>query len=156
MKNQRLLAVAGIVGVIVVIALAFGARQVFFSGDGDAGESSGERKAAPLPAEWPKDFPVYPNATYLGADELQGQINARWFDRGWFETRDDPDQVIAWYDGQLTGAGYAPVTTLDTGYSKRYAFPAEKSVVEMEIYFDRSKPTAFSVDFFVTPTSAPR
>lgn len=137
-----------LLGIAVVLATILAAnRHVFLPGQGPR---AGQPPAVPLPPAFPADFPIYPGAAYQGAEEAQGQINGRSYDRGWFEIREDSQKVIAWYDGQLASAGYAPVATFDEGYSRRYGFAADKGVAQVEIFIerDKNKPTTFSVDFF--------
>ena len=143
MKRGNLAILVGIALVLAVLLVAN--RHVFLPGQD---RQSAQAPAVPVPAQFPADFPIYPGAAYTGAEESVGQVNGRWYDRGWFETRDDPAKVIAWYDSHLPEAGYPPVTTLDRGYSKLYGFAAEKGAIQLEVFIEQDKPTDFSVDFY--------
>lgn len=146
--NRRNLIVL-ICAALVVAVILVANRDVFLRAKPQGPVASG----VPLPAEFPQSFPLYPGARYLGAKELQGQVDGRWYDRGWFEVRDDGHKVIDWYDTQLSARGYAPVAKLDTPDGKRYGFATQSGTVEMEIFSgsDGKDPTTFSVDFFSTP-----
>ncbi len=149
MKNRNLIVAAGVALVLVILLLAN--IRIFQPGDAAKLVKTGEAKAVSLPAEFPKDFPVYPGAIYTGADDDQGQINGRMWNRGWFETRDAGPKVIEWYDAQLTQAGYSPLKTSKKGSDKQYSFATEKEIIQMEAFTETNKPTTFSVDFYAAP-----
>jgi hypothetical protein len=145
MKKQSIIISIGVLAALLVIL--FANRHVFLPTENRVAEPT---KIVPLPSNFPKDFPIYPGATYLGADEDQGQINGRSWDRGWFETKDEGSKVIEWYDAHLTQAGYPPVNSNKDGTDKQYSFAAGKEIIQMEVFTETNKPTTFSVDFFTS------
>src|SRR5947209_2445146 len=114
--------------IAVIIATCSAVRSS--SGGGKSGGSSSSA-AVPLPVDFPKDFPLYPCAKYLGRDQLVGQVDGRWYDRGWFETHDSGPAVLDWYNAHLSGAGYNPVTNVQSPGETRIGFASDKSAVEM-------------------------
>lgn len=129
---------------VLVVVLGIANRHVFIP---TRGEAIGVHRLIPLPKTWPGSYPIYPTADYLGRDAQQGQVGGRWYDRAWFESHADAKAIIRWYDSRLPAAGYKPIATRNTGYSKQYGFAVGKRVVDMEIFINSNKPTDISVDF---------
>jgi hypothetical protein len=149
MKNRNLIVAAGVA--VVLVALLLVNVRIFQPGEAAKATNTEQTKAEPLPAVFPKDFPIYPGATYLGADNDQGQINGRSWDRGWFETRDEGPKVIEWYDAHLEQAGYPPVKSNKNGTDKQFSFAPGKEIIQMEVFTETNKPTTISVDFYTAP-----
>jgi hypothetical protein len=142
LNRRDLFPVLGILLLLAILVVAN--RHVFIPPKGTAAASADN---VPLPKSWPTTYPRYPHAGYLGSDTQQGQVNGQWYDKAWFETGTDARTVIAWYDARLAAAGYKPIATTETGYSKKYAFAAGKRVVDMEIFIATGHPTDIAVDF---------
>ncbi len=113
----------------------------------DAANQAAASTPVPLPADFPKDFPIYPGALYQGADEAVADVGTQSYNRGWFEIRTPAQTVIDWYTAHLAGAGYAPVATRDQPGTKHFSFAPAKPVLALEIFPETNKPTTFSVDF---------
>jgi hypothetical protein len=139
-KRQDFFPVLALLILLAILVVAN--RHVFIPPRGGLAESG-----VPLPKTWPKTYPIYPGADYLGRDTAQGQVNGRWYDKAWFETQDDSTKVINWYNRRLAAAGYGPISTDNTGYSEKYAFASGKRAVDMEIFFAHNHPTDVSVGF---------
>jgi len=142
-NRHELVPVLAIVVLLAVLVVAN--RHVFIPPHGGAARAA--ESGVPLPKTWPKTYPMYPKAAYLGRDTAQGQVNGHWYYKAWFETQDDSTAVIDWYNRHLSAAGYKPIATTNTGYSEKYAFASGKRAVDMEIFIAHSHPTDISVDF---------
>ncbi len=138
-RNQNLGMLLGIAVVVLVIGVAN--RHVFIP------PHEAAAKPIPPPRTFPRDYPIYPGASYQGRDEEKEQVNGQWYDRAWFHIRESSDKVIAWYNAHLKSAGYKPVTTRNGSDSKRYGFGMAKKILQMEIFIAHHGPTDFSVDF---------
>lgn len=104
----------------------------------------------PMRKDFPADFPLYPNLTYVGPQQLAGWINGSRFDRLWFKTMDDGPTVLRWYEETLPASPYPPEVVIDTGWSKRYRLDPRTRLVEMEIFWATGQPTVAGIDYIPT------
>lgn len=145
--HDRFHAVWPYLGAAIVLAvLVFANRHVFIPGHFNVYSASAP-KGYPLPKTWPRRFPIFPHAAYLGRDMQQGEVSGEWYDRAWFETRTDATHVIEWYSSHLDKTRFIPVSTDKNHSSATYTFASGRRVVDMEIFIARGAPTDFSVDF---------
>jgi ATP-binding cassette subfamily B protein len=100
--------------------------------------------------DFPSDFPLYPNLTYVGPQQLAGEVNGSRFDRLWFKTMDDGPTVLRWYEEKLLVSPYPPEVIIDTGWSKRYRLDPTTRLVEMEIFWATNQPTVVGIDYIPT------
>ncbi len=104
----------------------------------------------PMRKDFPADYPLYPNLTYVGPQQLAGWINGSRFDRLWFKTMDDGPTVLRWYEETLPTSPYPPEVVIDTGWSKRYRLDPSARLVEMEIFWATGQPTVVGIDYIPT------
>lgn len=104
----------------------------------------------PMRKDFPADFPLYPNLTYVGPQQLAGWINGSRFDRLWFKTMDAGPTLLHWYEEALAASPYPPSAVIDTGWSKRYRLDPTTRLVEMEIFWATGQPTVVGIDYIPT------
>lgn len=104
----------------------------------------------PMREDFPSDFPLYPNLTYVGPQQLAGEVNGSRFDRLWFKTMDDGSTVLRWYEEMLFVGPYPPEVVIDTGWSKRYRLDPTTRLVQMEIFWAMNEPTVVGIDYIPT------
>ena len=104
----------------------------------------------PMREDFPEDFPLYPNLTYVGPQQLAGWINGSRFDRLWFKTTDDGPTVLQWYEEALAASPYPPQAVIETGWSKRYRLDPRTRVIEMEVFWATGQPTVVGIDYIPT------
>lgn len=95
----------------------------------------GEEK---IPADFPKDFPLYPNAQPAGSAVAAEKMTGKGF---WLllSSTDSLEQVIAFYDAQLEGKGWEIGETYTLGDGSTYQIKKEKLLGTLIISRDVDK-----------------
>ncbi len=88
-----------------------------------------------VPDNFPKDFPLYPNAKVSGSlsGANQGKSGGFWLT---FTTSDALDKVVAYYKTNLTANGWKTTATLETG--DNITWTVTKGTLEGTVTIDRA------------------